>query len=168
MQKAIIVGGTGQIGQATARLLSDQKWDVTLVSRNTRIVLANCRHVEADASDTEKLGELIGTDTDLLLSCVAFTAVDAECLAHAGRKAGRIVAISSASVYRDFDGRTLDEASECGFPDFPLPLNEASPTVAAGPETGTSYDVSFWPFASVLCCDLWRAIPSIGDTVWQR
>jgi nucleoside-diphosphate-sugar epimerase len=85
---------------------------------------------------------VVGSDTDLLLSCVAFDAADAECLAQAGRKAGRIVAISSASVYRDGEGRTLDEASECGFPVFPVPLTEESPTVAPGPETYSTHKIA--------------------------
>lgn len=37
--------------------------------------------------------------------------------------------ISSASVYRDSQGRTLDEAARDGFPDFPAPVTEDQPTV---------------------------------------
>jgi hypothetical protein len=101
-----------------------------------------CRHAVADGRDIETLGAVIGSDTDLLLSCAAFDAADAECLSQAGRKTGRIVAISSASVYRDAEGRTLGEASECGFPAFPVPLTEAHPTVSPGPETYSSRKVA--------------------------
>lgn len=135
MPRAVIVGGTGQIGLATLRRLVGDGLGVTVVSRHATALPDGCRHIEADARDVERLGAVVGPDTDLLLSCVAFDAADAECLARAGRKAGRIVAISSASVYRDDEGRTLDEASECGFPAFPVPLTEESPTVAPGPET---------------------------------
>jgi nucleoside-diphosphate-sugar epimerase len=135
MPRAVLVGGTGQIGLATASRLVGEGWHVTVVSRHATATPDGCRHVEADAYDAERLSAVVGSDTDLLLSCVAFEAADAECLAQAGRKAGRIVAISSASVYRDDEGRTLDEASECGFPAFPVPLTEESPTVAPGPET---------------------------------
>jgi nucleoside-diphosphate-sugar epimerase len=135
MPRVVIVGGTGQIGLATARWLVGEGWEVTVVSRQATALPDGCRHVVADAGDAARLGTVVGSDTDLLLSCVAFDAADAECLAQAGREAGRILTISSASVYCDAEGRTLDEASECGFPEFPVPLTEDSLTVAPGPET---------------------------------
>jgi nucleoside-diphosphate-sugar epimerase len=46
-----------------------------------------------------------------------------------------LVAISSASVYRDAAGRTLDEAAANGFPDLPEPIDEAHPIVEPGPAT---------------------------------
>lgn len=142
MPRAVIVGGTGQIGFAAGRRLLSEAWDVTIVSRHATALPDGCRHVEADARDTERLGDVVGSDTDLLLSCVAFDASDAECLALAGRAAGRIMTISSASVYRDDEGRTLDEASDCGFPAFSVPLTEQSPTVAPGPETYSTRKVA--------------------------
>jgi nucleoside-diphosphate-sugar epimerase len=48
---------------------------------------------------------------------------------------GAMVVISSASVYRDAKGRTLDEARETGFPRFPVPIDEDQLTVAPGPTT---------------------------------
>jgi len=49
---------------------------------------------------------------------------------------GAIVAVSSASVYADADGRTLDEAeSEEEFPDFRGPIPETQVTVAPSDET---------------------------------
>jgi len=135
MPKAVIVGGTGQIGLATARRLLSEAWDVTVVSRHAVTLPDGCRHIEADARDAERLNSLVSPDIDLLLSCVAFDSVDAECLIRTGHNVGRIVAISSASVYRDDEGRTFDEASIRGFPAFPVPLTEKSPTVAPGPDT---------------------------------
>jgi nucleoside-diphosphate-sugar epimerase len=141
LPKAIIIGGTGQIGLTTARLLDAENWDVTLVSRTSN-KLAGVRHVVADASDAAKLKTIVGTDTDLLVSCIAFDAADADCLAMAGRNAQRIVAVSSASVYCDDEGRTLDEASENGFPDFQKVLAENSTTVAPGPDTYSTRKVA--------------------------
>ena len=135
MPRAVIVGGTGQIGLATARRLVGEAWDVTIASRRATTLPEGCHHVEVDARDVDRLRAVVGSDTDVILSCVAFDATDAECLAEAGKSAGRIVAISSASVYRDHEGRTLDEAADCGFPVFAGPLTEESPTVAPGPET---------------------------------
>nr|WP_248313548.1 reductase [Bosea sp. F3-2] len=106
-----------------------------VVSRGATAVPDGCWHIEADARDADGLHAIVGTDTDLLLSCVAFDALDAGCLVHAGRSAGRIVAISSASVYCDNQARTLDEAARGGFPSFSVPLTEQSPTIPPGPET---------------------------------
>jgi nucleoside-diphosphate-sugar epimerase len=48
---------------------------------------------------------------------------------------GSFVVISSASVYRDSLGRTLDEALQNGFPELPDPILETHPTVDPGPTT---------------------------------
>ena len=45
---------------------------------------------------------------------------------------GSRIVVSSSSVYRDPLGRTLDEAGETGFPEFPG-RREAEPTVEPGP-----------------------------------
>jgi nucleoside-diphosphate-sugar epimerase len=49
---------------------------------------------------------------------------------------GAIVAVSSASVYADGQGRTLDEAQGVDdFPDFPVPIPESQTLVAPGNAT---------------------------------
>jgi nucleoside-diphosphate-sugar epimerase len=49
---------------------------------------------------------------------------------------GALVAISSASVYSDEQGRTLDEAQGVDdFPEFPVPIPETQPTVAPTDDT---------------------------------
>ena len=49
---------------------------------------------------------------------------------------GAIVAISSASVYADEQGRTLDEAQGADdFPELPVPIPETQPTVEPGDAT---------------------------------
>jgi nucleoside-diphosphate-sugar epimerase len=59
------------------------------------------------------------------------------------RDVGAIVAISSASVYADEQGRTLDEAeSEERFPDFPVPIPETQPTVEPGDATYSTKKVA--------------------------
>ena len=133
MRKAVIVGGTGQIGHAIARRLIGEDWEVTVVSRYAKAMPLGCQHIESEARDVERLHAVLGSHTDLLISCVAFDSADGRCLAEAGQKAKHIVAISSASVYRDGKGCTLDEASVCGFPTFPVPITAECPTVAPGP-----------------------------------
>ena len=48
---------------------------------------------------------------------------------------GAFVIVSSASVYRDVSGRSLDEAGTKGFPDLPVPISETQPTIAPGPQS---------------------------------
>lgn len=142
MGKAVIVGGTGQIGRAVAQCLMNASWEVTIVGRKPQPAPDRIKHIACAAHDTDKLARVIGTTTDLVLSCVAFDAIDAKCLTDAGRQAGRLIAISSASVYCDSEGRTLDEAAKCGFPEFQMPLTEQSPTVRPGPETYSTRKVA--------------------------
>jgi nucleoside-diphosphate-sugar epimerase len=71
---------------------------------------------------------------DLLVDVVPFDAAHADQLLELD--VGAIVAISSASVYRDDQGRTLDEAQgEEDFPEFDGPIPETQPTVDAGDTT---------------------------------
>lgn len=132
MPKAVIVGGGGQIGLATATRLMGLGWDVTIIGRKPLATLGGCRHVVCDAMDDEQVAAIVGKNTDLLMSCIAFDADDARRLLYAGRKAEQIIAVSSASVYRDAVGRTLDEARQGGFPHFPALLTPDGPTVDPG------------------------------------
>jgi nucleoside-diphosphate-sugar epimerase len=55
---------------------------------------------------------------------------------------GHFIVVSSASVYRDGLGRTLDEASQTGFPELPDPIPETHPTVDPGPATYSTRKVA--------------------------
>jgi nucleoside-diphosphate-sugar epimerase len=71
---------------------------------------------------------------DLLVDVVPFELAHAEQLLELD--VGGIVAISSASVYADDDGRTLDEAEAADdFPEFPGPIPETQRTVEPGDAT---------------------------------
>ena len=70
---------------------------------------------------------------DVLVDVIPFEAAHADQLL--ALDIGAIVAISSASVYADEEGRTLDEAQGVDdFPEFPVPIPEAQPTVEPGDE----------------------------------
>jgi nucleoside-diphosphate-sugar epimerase len=76
----------------------------------------------------------VASGFDLLIDVIPFEAAHAEQLL--ALDVGAIVAISSASVYADEQGRTLDEAQGVDdFPDFPVPIPETQPTVEAGEAT---------------------------------
>ncbi|MEM7710001.1 MAG: NAD-dependent epimerase/dehydratase family protein [Pseudomonadota bacterium] len=132
MPDVFVIGGSGQIGMAVAARLSAAGWSVRLGSRQAPPAAGPWRHVAMAADELEAA---LGAGADLVLDCIAFDGADADRLISVGDRVGRVVAVSSASVYRDAAGRTLDEASETGFPQFPLPIPVEHATVAPGPET---------------------------------
>lgn len=135
MGNALIVGGTGQIGLRVATRLASEGWDVTIASRNPIKDTEKWTHIRLDATQKGGLVAAIDKKYDLILSCIAYDAVDAHELVKAQSYSGRIIVISSVSVCCDHKGRTLDESRECGFPDFPNGFSEICDTVPAGPET---------------------------------
>lgn len=90
------------------------------------------RLVQLDRNEEGALAAASGAD--LLVDVIPFEAVHAEQLL--ALDVGAIVAISSASVYADEQGRTLDEAQGVDdFPDFPLPIPESQ--IRAEPSDAT-------------------------------
>jgi hypothetical protein len=79
--------------------------------------------VQLDRDDEGVLAAANGAD--LLVDVIPFEAAHAEQLL--ALDIGAIVAISSASVYADEQGRTLDEAEGVDdFPEFPVPIPSPS------------------------------------------
>lgn len=95
-----------------------------------------------DREDTTTLARGLGQGADALIDCVAFTAEHGGQLLELQQAVGAFVVVSSASVYVDAHGRTLDEAGQTGFPDFGGPLSEIDTTVAPGPETYSTRKVA--------------------------
>lgn len=76
----------------------------------------------------------VANGADLLVDVIPFEAAHAEQLL--ALEVGAIVAISSASVYADEQGRTLDEAQGVDdFPDLPVPIPESQIRVEPGDAT---------------------------------
>jgi nucleoside-diphosphate-sugar epimerase len=140
MPHAFIVGGAGQIGQATAACLIESGWSVTLAHRGLRsppsaLVERGAKVVRLDRSEPHALARALGAGADALVDAVAYDRNDARQLLEVQSALGSLIVVSSSSVYRDPLGRTLDEASETGFPELPDPIGEAEPTVEPGPAT---------------------------------
>lgn len=136
-RSAFIIGGTGQIGIAAAAELQRRGWIVTLGHTGRRApqnVPSGAQLAVIDRKDTAALASAIGT-VDLLLDTVAFNAHDAGQLAGLAGHYGHLAVISSASVYADKEGRSLDTAGETGFPEFDRRQPETAPTIAPGPES---------------------------------
>lgn len=128
---AFILGGTGQIGRAAARRLVEAGWEVTIGAR-TPAEVPGARVVRADRDE----GLTLPGDVDAVVDCIPMTRAHALRLLERAGHAATVVAVSSASVYADGEGRTLDEATdEESFPRFPEPIPETQPTVEPGEGT---------------------------------
>src|SRR5882724_1966752 len=136
---ALIIGGTGQIGRAVARNLLWHGWRICLAQRSSEsLPLDLAKHVQAIPLDRDQPGALAAAVSelfDVIIDTIAFTEDHARQLIETEQSTGALVVISSASVYRDAHGRTLDEASENGFPRFPGAISEDQPTVEPGPKS---------------------------------
>lgn len=134
-RRAFLLGGTGKTGRVLAQRLLGSGWDVVLASRGERPVPDGAQHVALDRSDTDALCAALGDGVDALVDFVAFEPAHAEQLLSLAGRARSLVVISSASVYADAEGRSLDEIRAGEEARFRLPLTEREPTVPAGDET---------------------------------
>ena len=137
---AFILGGTGQIGRAVAGDLLAAGWNVTVSHRGVRpppekLVERGARTVVLDRDNPGDLARALGAGADALIDTIAFDLGHARQWITVQSDVGSFVVISSASVYRDDLGRTLDEAPQNGFPELPDPIPETHPTVDPGPTT---------------------------------
>jgi nucleoside-diphosphate-sugar epimerase len=132
MPRALILGGTGLIGRATARRLLARGWRVDVVGRDrshlpTDIAECGGRFVEAARDDQGQLLAAIGPGVDLLVDCICFTADDAARLLPLVREARSTVMISSKAVYVDDAGHHSNSTTG---PRFEAPIRETQPTMA--------------------------------------
>ena len=140
MPHAFIIGGTGQIGQATAGCLIDSGWTVTIAHRGLRspppaLIERGAKVVTLDRDEPAALALALASGADALIDTVAYDRDHARQLLEVQGVLGSLIVVSSSSVYRDRRGRTLDEAADTGFPELPDPISEAQPTVDPGPAT---------------------------------
>ena len=134
-RRAFLVGGTGKTGRVLAQRLLETGWDVVVASRGERPVDADVQHVTLDRADTDALRASLGDGVDSLVDFVAFQRAHAEQLLSLNGLVRSLVVISSASVYADAEGRSLDEIRAGEEARFRVPLTEREPTVRAGDET---------------------------------
>jgi nucleoside-diphosphate-sugar epimerase len=137
---AFIIGGTGQIGRVMAGTLLAHGWVVT-ISRSlgspepSELLLKGAKSVVFNRDDTDALRQALRGGADAVIDTKAYTSKHAGQLIELSGDAGTLCVISSASVYQDYRGRTLDEAGVGGFPDFRQPIKETQRTVPPGPQT---------------------------------
>jgi nucleoside-diphosphate-sugar epimerase len=134
MHRALIVGGTGLIGRATASRLLAAGWHVDLTGRNPshlppEIAAAGGVFIAADRDDSDQLLTALGEGADLLVDCICYTAANATRLLPLVRNAGSTVMISSKAVYVDGSGNHSNSETA---PRFEGPIRESQPTMAPG------------------------------------
>lgn len=176
---AFILGGTGQIGHATAIDLLDHGWKVTLSCRGKvaapeDLVARGVSIITFDREQPQAFASALASGADAVIDTVAYTSDHAKQLLEVQDSVGAYVVISSASVYRDEAGRTLNQTGETGFPDFPNPITEAQATVEPGPETYSARKVALerWlldharkPVTVLRPCAI-HGIPSVHPREW--
>lgn len=146
-QSVFVLGGTGQIGRACARRFLEAGWSVALAGRDPAHMPADLAHAgvrfaRVDRSEPGAVAAAVGEGVDVLVDVVAYTEEDAEQVRSLADSLGSVVAISSASVYADDAGRTLDESKESGFPQLPVPILESQRTVEPGAQTYSTQKVA--------------------------
>jgi nucleoside-diphosphate-sugar epimerase len=134
LARALIVGGTGPIGRATARRLLAAGWQVDLTGRDPArlpadIAAAGGRFVPAERDDADQLLAALGEGADLLVDCICYTAADATRLLPLARAAQSTVMISTKAVYVDDAGHHPNSAVA---PQFGGPVQESQATMAPG------------------------------------
>src|SRR5262249_25380254 len=144
---AFIVGGTGQIGRAVTGDLLERGWRVTASHRGNRpmprdLIERGAKIVIFDRDTPGELARALSSGADALIDTIAFHPDHARQLIEVQHNVGTFVVISSSGVYRDALGKTLDEASQNGFPDLPVPISETQPTVDPGPATYSTRKVA--------------------------
>jgi nucleoside-diphosphate-sugar epimerase len=130
MPRALVLGGTGQVGLATAKRLLAAGWDVGVTGRNPpRVGLGRARFVRSDRSDADGLRAAVGDGADLLVDNVCYTAAQARLLLPLLGSVGSTVMLSSKAVYVDADGNHSNSDAR---PRFDGPIRETQPTMAPG------------------------------------
>jgi len=134
VKRALILGGTGQIGLATAGRLVAAGWDVEVTGRDPAklpagLVGAGVRFLASDRRDGVALAAAIGDGADLLVDCICFTAADAELLLPLARAATSTAMLSSKAVYVDDRGNHSNSAES---PRYDGPIRETQSTLPPG------------------------------------
>jgi nucleoside-diphosphate-sugar epimerase len=141
---ALIVGGAGQIGQAVSASLLAEGWRVIAGRRHAEAVqpVEGVETLVFDRNEPGALAKAVAGGVDALIDTVAYDETHARQLLEIEADVGALVVVSSASVYCDDKGRTLDEAGETGFPRFPEPIGEDQPTTPPGSATYSTRKVA--------------------------
>ncbi|WP_349866896.1 NAD-dependent epimerase/dehydratase family protein [Leifsonia sp. WHRI 6310E] len=131
MPSAIILGGTGLLGRATALRLAASGWAVSVTGRDAErmpaaLADAGVVHLRSDRRDPVALAAALRDGADLVVDALCFTAQDARMLLPHLDGVGATVMFSSKAVYVDGDGRHINSVER---PRFGAPVPEDADTL---------------------------------------
>lgn len=129
--RAIILGGTGAIGGATATRLAADGWSVDVTGRNPEsmppeLAAAGVQFHPIERSDVESIEHLVGDGAEVLVDLLAYRSADVRGLLPVMSSVASPVLISSRAVYIDAVGRHVNSADP---PRFIRPIDESMPTL---------------------------------------
>ena len=132
MPRALILGGTGMIGRATALRLRAAGWDVDVTGRDinhmpSELLSQGVTFAPVNRDNSSELSATMGDGVDLLVDCICYTATDAVRLLPLVRDAGSTAMISSKAVYVDDAG---NHSNSIVAPRFDGPILESQATIA--------------------------------------
>ncbi|MGH2756745.1 MAG: NAD-dependent epimerase/dehydratase family protein [Actinomycetota bacterium] len=137
-KRAFVLGGSGFVGRHVARCFADYGWDVTIGSRGETVIpsqVGDIKHVALDRRDDSQFKRALGAGVDVLIDVIPYELRDVQQLLDLRDRTGSVIAISSASVYEDAKGHSLDTIRTGDYPDLPNPIPESQRTVAVGDES---------------------------------
>ena len=139
MKRAVILGGTGVLGRASAWRLIKSGWAVDVTGRDGRkmprdLAEAGARFTPSERRDDAALAQVIGGGADLLVDAVCFTEADARLLIPHLTDVNSTVMLSSKAVYVDAAGNHVNSDVA---PRFDAPVTESHATMNPG---GGEYD----------------------------
>jgi len=129
--RAILLGGTGAIGGATALLLAKSGWTVEVTGRDRsrmpqELSDLDVRFHQIERSDTRGVEHLIGDGADLFVDLLAYSGPHVRALLPVMTSMDNLVLISSRAVYvDDFGGHVNGDEP----PRFNAPIREDGPTL---------------------------------------
>ena len=128
-RRAVILGGTGAIGFATARRLLAAGWRVDVTGRDPGHLppgLEDAAFRPLDRDDAGGLSDLLREGADLVVDCACYTAAQARALLPLVLDVASTVMVSSKAVYVDAAGRHSNSPER---PRFDGPISESQPTL---------------------------------------
>jgi nucleoside-diphosphate-sugar epimerase len=134
MRKALVFGASGQMARALVPMLAGQGWQVDAVARGGRDMPEAIAPFASQVPMLDSRAAVIRAagGYDAVFDPMVLTATEAQDLLAAQSDVGQFCLISTASVYADAEGRSLESSGETGFPRFPRMITESQRTVAAG------------------------------------
>ena len=132
MKRALILGGTGALGIATAQRLLRAGWQVDITGRNPAklpesLAQQGARFIASDRINPTELAHAISSGANLVLDAACYTAAHAQLLLPHLSSIDSTVMLSSKAVYIDALGNHVNSQTP---PRFETPITESAPTLA--------------------------------------